>query len=297
MPRNYTLRIRGPGDGAYSLTASPGALAVTGSATTLTHTPAGSLSPNEPAGMTTALLDTFNNAWDGAWTVDPSIRTTFVQDATAPMAGVFGHDYVVQHEFVEGAAPGTGAGDQTALNLNANTVYFAQWIKLSSNHPNNNFQKIGYIGQQESGGGNWDENAVMDITNGGNLAIVNQSGTGPEIMEGGATSWGNSPQEDNAAFDPSNDIDLEPGTWHLVEYLITANSSYAASDGVAKVWLDEELISEYDAIPWFTNAGSFSGGPEWDRIKLSSVSNAGGLGSPNGSYYMWRNGVYVSWKN
>jgi len=96
-----------------------------------------------------------------------------------------------------------------------------------------------------------------------------------------------SPSNTSADYIDPNVATLTTGAWHQIKLQLKINSSFAASDGVVRVWVDGVLIFERTAQRWSD--------PRWTDRAASYVWNSWGVGyqangtRPIDEYRYWDN--------
>ena len=252
---------------------------VTGSAslTVSPPPPSGSISSNEPAGMTVLTERPFNALNEDGWTNTGSSDYKIVADATAPKSP----SNVGQIRFPAGFGSGNApAVLEKVWSGTQKTLYVSFWVKFSSNWDGN-----------DAG-----VNKIFHFWIGGsNRLVLNARGVGSgtlltEIELQGIKAGGNYDAGTTALFTanlgPTGE--LVRNQWLHWEAVFVGNSSGTA-DGTVDWWVNGTKVGHYGGLQFVSGAGY------WEEMEWSPTYGGAG-GVVPADQYQWIDHIYVSGK-
>lgn len=232
----------------------------------------------EPAGMTPVTERPFSAITEDGWSLEygTSQNLSIQQDALAPKSALS----ILEMRFPAGFTAGAAPNSLERGLSGGTTLYFAYWMKVSSN----------WYGQETStnkvfhfwiGGLNRLYTSVHGAGNGALSTWVNIQG----VVTGGQFDGGT-----NGDFGPNLGAPgtIVRGQWHHYEFIFKANTSGQA-DGSIEWWLDGVKVGSKGGIQWVSGAG------QWETVKWSPTW--GGLGgSVPADQFMSLDHLYISRK-
>jgi hypothetical protein len=263
--------------GTTNITASSEGQTGSAALTVSSPPPPGSISSNEPAGMTLLTERPFNALNEDGWTNTGSSSYKIVADATAPKSP----SNVGQIKFPAGFSSGNApAVLEKVWTGTQKTLYVSFWVKFSSN----------WIGNAAG------VNKIFHFWIGGsNRLVLNARGVGTgelltEVELQGIKAGGNYDAGTTALFTanlgPSGE--LVRNQWLHWEAVFVGNSSGSAN-GSVDWWVNGTKVGHYGGLQFVSGAGY------WEEMEWSPTY--GGLGGVvPADQYQWLDHVYISGK-
>ena len=263
--------------GTTNITASSEGISGSGSLTVSAAPPPGSISSNEPSGMTPLTERPFSALNEDGWTNTGSSDYKIVADATAPKSP----SNVGQIRFPAGFGSGNApAVLEKVWSGTQKTLYVSFWVKFSSN----------WIGNTAG------VNKIFHFWIGGsNRLVMNARGVGTgklltEVELQGITAGGNYDAGTTALFTanlgPSGE--LVRNQWLHWEAVFIGNSSGTAN-GSVDWWVNGTKVGHYGGLQFVSGAGY------WQEMEWSPTY--GGLGTAvPADQYQWIDHIYISGK-
>jgi hypothetical protein len=239
--------------------------------------PPGSITSNEPAGMTVLTERAFSALNEDGWTNTGSSDYKIVADATAPKSP----SNVGQIRFPAGFGSGNApAVLEKVWSGTQKTLYVSFWVKLSSN----------WVGNAAG------VNKIFHFWIGGsNRLVLNARGVGTgklltEVELQGIKAGGNYDAGTTALFTanlgPTGE--LVRNQWLHWEAVFIGNSSGIAN-GSVDWWVNGTKVGHYGGLQFVSGAGY------WEEMEWSPTYGGSG-GVVPADQYQWIDHIYVSGK-
>ncbi len=207
----------------------------------ITHT-------HEPAGYTAMTERSFDTIDEGTWTHTSDTYCTIVNDSD-PEDGSAGRSIFPAGWPAYGAEPPCIIRYYESPEPSSIYMYFT--FKISSNWYGNDdsgINKVIYLKDATYAGG-------------GDPGILLLYGVGNNALHWRVAVQGNLNRNMDA------NTTMSRGQWHTIEALLTMNSAGSASDGVAKLWQDGQLVINQTNVRWEDSTGSrLWYGTPWEPI-------------------------------
>lgn len=263
--------------GTTNITASSEGTSGSASLTVTAAPPPGSISSNEPAGMTVLTERAFNALNEDGWTNTGSSNYKIAADATAPKSP----SNVGQIRFPAGFGSGNApAVLEKVWSGTQKTLYVSFWVKLSSN----------WIGNDAG------VNKIFHFWIGGsNRLVLNARGVGTgklltEVELQGIKAGGNYDAGTTALFTANLGLsgELVRNQWVHWEAVLIGNSSGTAN-GSVDWWLNGTKVGHYGGLQFVSGDGY------WEEMEWSPTYGGAG-GVVPADQYQWIDHVYISGK-
>lgn len=262
--------------------------------TVRTNLRAAPVTTNEPVGFSQLTYRPFHRKPGAETRISPDIEDGWY-DRPGPNSSVIGPDEippelgtrtapsapsVAQFRFPRGQKWGAAPVSVGKTWEPVRSVYVSFWIQLSRNAGDS---KICYL--------HWGDAFTFYLSTGGRRSPPHQRQSLAIFIQGGAPSLGGNEPGGGQRIDTH--APLTPGKWHLVELLLTTNSSRRAADGALVVWVDGRKRTER------TNMAYIGGNKRGARDGITGIrfnpTYAQAAKVPNPiAWYMWIDDVYVS---
>lgn len=190
---------------------------------------------NEPASLT----EVSNVDWSGLtpplWGISSEAGTrSIVSDATSPISP----PSIVQNQYLTGREGGNGGSTSWITGLGLDEIYICQAVRWSANWQGHSTgtNKLCFVTGM-TGGSSEVFISMNTQTEQNRIILVNQA-TGlariyPRIIE----------------------ADIVYGDWVIIELYLKMNTDPALADGIAKMWVDGQLITDVSDSQFYNDAG------------------------------------------
>ena len=213
--------------------------------------------PNEPAGSTLIGECNFNVTVCSGW-VAPYGTGRSVTDATAPLSPSSVLEYSI------GPGQDSGGGDVGHLVNNPGELYIGFWMKLSNPliQPGNQLQKVFTV---MSEGGQANDLLWMLIQ-----AYPNPTGPfypvfhleSPYLNNSHLPGYGD-PGSWIVGQNNWPGVQITQNVWHRIEFYLKRSFSPTSRDGIARLWMDGQLILNVTNMNWAGPLTRFHFTPAW----------------------------------
>jgi len=96
----------------------------------------------------------------------------------------------------------------------------------------------------------------------------------------------------NGTFQKTQITTLQPGRWYHIEYQVTLNSTFAATDGVIRLWVDGALLFEKTDVRW--SDPTWTSAPSAMRFRYFLVGDQVNFDGLYDEYRYWDNVTFAN---